>query len=182
METHTPRRAAWPAIILLAVLAASTWITGPRVLAQSAPTPDPNIPPVIRLEASASTIPAGTGVTVRAWVQRVTSANLDGQPVMNGYLEVLARLCADRTFTLETRLLDGSTDTRSVTVGVTGECVDRPTVTPGPTPVRPQNRPSESNLLLKLKTKVFPYRTPLPTIAPWQLPYRFNPNDLQVKP
>jgi hypothetical protein len=150
------------------------------ILAQNAPTPDPNAPPVIRLEASASTIPAGTGVTVRAWVQHVKSASLDGEPVVNGYLEILARLCADHTFTLQSELLNGSTDTRTVTVAVTGECVPAPPITPGPTQVRPQRPPGQTYIPLN---KLVPFRVPLPivpTVPPLVAPYKFNPNDLKL--
>jgi WD40 repeat protein len=95
-----------------------------RVIVPAPVTPTPVFS--LNITASATDINAGDNVTVRASVQSVAAAWVDGQPVTNNYLEETVRLCDDRTFTLDAQLTNGQHQTQSVTVHVNGSCVRKP--------------------------------------------------------
>jgi len=65
---------------------------------------------------------AGECTWIRARVEYVRAAWLDGEPVIGGYKEKQVCPCSDTTYTLHVELTDGSTTDRTVTVHVTGTC------------------------------------------------------------
>ena len=79
-------------------------------------------PPLVEITASATSVNAGDSVTIRARVDNVQAAWLDGDPVVNNYREKTVQLCNDATFTLVAALRTGEQIERSVTVAVNGSC------------------------------------------------------------
>jgi predicted RecA/RadA family phage recombinase len=90
------------------------------------PTATPTSPPPpgaeISLTVDRDHINAGECTWVRARVEHVRAAHLDGEPVIGGYKEKQVCPCNDTTYTLHVELTDGSTTDRTVTVHVAGVC------------------------------------------------------------
>jgi len=94
--------------------------------ATATPTATPTSPPTpgaeISLTVDRDHINAGECTWVRARVEHVRAAYLDGEPVIGGYKEKEVCPCNDTTYTLHVELTDGSTTDRTVTVHVAGVC------------------------------------------------------------
>jgi len=94
--------------------------------ATATPTATPTSPPPpgaeISLTVDRDHINAGECTWVRARVEYVRAAHLDGEPVVGGYKEKQVCPCNDTTYTLHVELTDGSTTDRTVTVQITGVC------------------------------------------------------------
>jgi len=94
--------------------------------ATATPTATPTSPPPpgaeISLTVDRDHINAGECTWVRARVEYVRTAYLDGEPVIGGYKEKQVCPCNDTTYTLHVELTDGSTTDRAVTVHVAGVC------------------------------------------------------------
>jgi hypothetical protein len=95
-------------------------------LATATPTATPTLTPPpgaeISLTVDRDHINAGECTWVRARVEHVQAAYLDGEPVVGGYKEKEVCPCNDTTYTLHVELTDGSTTDRTVTVHVAGVC------------------------------------------------------------
>ncbi len=95
-------------------------------LATATPTATPTSPPPpgaeISLTVDRDHINAGECTWVRARVEHVRAAWLDGEPVIGGHKEKQVCPCNDTTYTLHVELTDGSTTDRTVTVHVAGVC------------------------------------------------------------
>jgi hypothetical protein len=85
-------------------------------------SPPPPSEAEISLTVDRDHINAGESTWVRAKVEHVRAAYLDGEPVVGGYREKEVRPCNDTTYTLHVELTDGSTTDKTVTVYVTGVC------------------------------------------------------------
>jgi hypothetical protein len=87
-------------------------------------TPTSTPPPgaEISLTVDRDHINAGECTWVRARVEYVRAAWLDGEPLIGGYKEKQVCPCNDTTYTLHVELTDGSTTDRTVTVRVSGVC------------------------------------------------------------
>jgi hypothetical protein len=94
-----------------------------RILVPAPATPAPAVG--INIAASATDVNAGDSVTIRATVQGVSAAWLDGQPITNNYREETLQLCADQTFMLDAQLRNGQHQNQTVTVHVRGSCERR---------------------------------------------------------
>ncbi|MFB0538202.1 MAG: NBR1-Ig-like domain-containing protein, partial [Anaerolineae bacterium] len=94
--------------------------------ATSTPTATPTSPPPpgakISLTVDRDHINAGECTKVKASVEHVRAAWLDGEPVIGGYKEKQVCPCNDTTYNLHVELTDGSTTDRTVTVHVAGVC------------------------------------------------------------
>jgi predicted RecA/RadA family phage recombinase len=90
--------------------------------ATATPTSTPPAGAEISLTVDQDHINAGECTWVRARVEYVRAAHLDGEPVVGGYKEKKVCPCNDTTYTLHVELTDGSTTDRTVTVYVTGVC------------------------------------------------------------
>jgi predicted RecA/RadA family phage recombinase len=94
--------------------------------ATATPTATPTSTPLpgaeISLTVDRDSINAGECTWVRARVEYVRAAYLDGEPVVGGYREKEVCPCNDTTYTLHVELTDGSTTDRTVTVHVAGVC------------------------------------------------------------
>jgi hypothetical protein len=95
-------------------------------LATATPTATPTLTPPpgaeISLTVDRDHINAGECTWVRARVEHVRAAYLDGEAVVGGYKEKEVCPCNDTTYTLHVELTDGSTTDRTVTVHVAGVC------------------------------------------------------------
>ena len=78
--------------------------------------------PVAQISADSENINAGDCTMIRASVQNVTAAWLDGEPIVGGYKEKQVCPCNDTTYNLEAVPPSGPHLFRSVTVNVTGIC------------------------------------------------------------
>lgn len=76
----------------------------------------------ISLTVDRDHINAGECTWVRARMEYVRAAWLDGEPVIGGYKEKQVCPCSDTAYTLHVELTDGSTTDRTVTVHVAGVC------------------------------------------------------------
>lgn len=92
------------------------------------PTDAPPAPaaPFLDLTVDPTHVDAGERVTVRASVENVQAAWLDGEAIVNNFKEVIDHPCSDRTFVLEAQLSDGRRMRRTATVAVRGECDSAP--------------------------------------------------------
>jgi predicted RecA/RadA family phage recombinase len=94
--------------------------------ATATPTATPTSPPLpgaeISLTVDRDHINAGECTWVKARVEYVRAAWLDGEPLIGGYKEKQVCPCNDTTYTLHVELTDGSTTDRTVTVHVSGVC------------------------------------------------------------
>ncbi|MDH4137427.1 MAG: NBR1-Ig-like domain-containing protein [Anaerolineae bacterium] len=97
-----------------------------RIVVLSPATATPTSPPPpgaeISLTVDRDHINAGECTWVRARVEYVRAAYLDGEPVIGGRKEKEVCPCNDTTYTLHVELTDGSTTDRTVTVHVAGVC------------------------------------------------------------
>jgi len=94
-------------------------------LVTATPTATPTSPlpeAEISLTVDRDHINAGECTWVRARVEYVRAAYLDGEPVVGGYKEKEVCPCNDTAYTLHVELTDGSTTDRTVTVYVAGVC------------------------------------------------------------
>jgi hypothetical protein len=91
-------------------------------LATATPTSTPLPGAEVSLTVDRDHINAGECTWVRARVENVRAAWLDGEPVIGGYKEKQVCPCNDTTYTLHVELTDGSTTDRTVTVHVAGVC------------------------------------------------------------
>jgi len=96
------------------------------VSSPATPTATPTSTPLpgaeISLTVDRDHINAGECTWVRARVEYVRAAWLDGEPLIGGYKEKQVCPCNDTTYTLHVELTDGSTTDRTVTVRVSGVC------------------------------------------------------------
>jgi hypothetical protein len=95
-----------------------------RIVVSSPATATPTATPgaEISLTVDRDHINAGECTWVRARVEHVRAAWLNGEPVIGGSREKEVCPCSDTTYTLHVELADGSTTDRTVTVHVAGVC------------------------------------------------------------
>ncbi len=86
------------------------------------PQPQPAGPAKVEISADQTSIQSGKCTTLRANVENVKAAWLDGDPVVGGYGEKKVCPCPSKTYFLEADLNDGNHLKHSVTVHVNGLC------------------------------------------------------------
>jgi hypothetical protein len=96
-------------------------LTVPPIPTNTAPPPP--LPAKIEITADETALKAGECTYIRAYVEGVSSAWLDGTPVVGGYQEKKACPCASTTYELKADLMNGEHRTRTVKIDVTGFCL-----------------------------------------------------------
>ena len=97
-------------------------VKSPSVTATHTATSSALPAPLVELTVDDANINGGECTTVRATVQNVAAAWLDGEPVVGGYKEKNVCPCGNTTYTLDAVKSSGEHIYRSVTVVVTGVC------------------------------------------------------------
>lgn len=91
------------------------------------PTFTPRPGPLVSISVDRDYINAGECTIVRASVEGVSAAWLDGEPIVGGYKEKQVCPCNETRYTVEAALTSGERVIRDVTVRVEGECIiDKP--------------------------------------------------------
>ena len=96
--------------------------TATPTITPTSPAPPPPPGPIVQLTADNLVVNAGDCTMVRALVQNVAAAWLDGEPIVGGYKEKQVCPCTNTTYNLEAVTTGGQHIPRSVTVNVTGVC------------------------------------------------------------
>ena len=99
------------------------------IVTPTSPAPAP-AEAIVQLTADSITVNANSCTTVRASVEHVSAAWLDGEPVVGGYKEKQVCPCNTTTYTLDATV-GGQHIIRNVTVNVVGMCIQGPTPTTG---------------------------------------------------
>ena len=92
-------------------------------------TVSPTTTAFVQLTADSTSVNAGDCTMVRATVQNVSAAWLDGEPVVGGYKEKQVCPCSNTTYTLDAMTTSGEHIIRNVIVNVAGACTAPPTST-----------------------------------------------------